>query len=207
MKCDRYEKWMSDDLDGGLSRGRKDRLERHILTCRRCRTALAEMAGLQKAAGNLLEPGRGPEFWEDFERRLDSRISNDDLSGRQDRAHIPLEGRWVLSGAVALLTMAVGLYVLLSPTRGIPQSTGLSAEDSLSTIFNEIGDDSDLEASFHEVIISALEESAGLGATDLAPQFRDNPLFWESLSDEELISIERGLQMENRITEVPHESD
>jgi hypothetical protein len=205
MSCQTFERWISDELDGRLPPGKRTRLERHLKDCPSCRACRGELVRLQGEASHIFEPGRSPEYWDGFVRRLE-----DGLAAREPvqafRGRAPFfRRRWIWAGAAALFLAAVGIRFLSERSSALPEPLALSHEESLSVILAGIEADPDLARAFSEHIEASLRETAGLDDLEPSPRFRDDPFFWESLSDEELVSLEQELRTQYRLTEVSHE--
>ncbi len=205
MKCRKYERWISDDLDGRLTAERKAALDNHLASCPSCRAHRREIGRLQAEAPELFDPARGPEYWDGFTRRLGRRLAARGDSGITRRGAGVLGRRWAWAAIGALFFAAVGVRVLVVRKPGLPEQPVLSHEESLAAFLGDVQSDPDLIEAFSAYIETALREEAGLDTLEPVPRFRDDPLFWESVSDEELVSLERELRTQYRLTEVSHE--
>jgi hypothetical protein len=205
MSCQTIERWISDELNGRLPPGKRTRLERHLNSCPSCRACREELVRLQEEASKLFEPGRSPEYWDGFVRRLEDGLADGKPAlAVRGRGTLFLR-RWVWAGAAALLLAAVGVLFLSDRNSYLPEPLALSHEESLSVILAGIEADPDLAREFSEHIEASLRETAGLDDLEPSPRFRDDPFFWEGLSDEELVSLEQELRTQYRLTEVSHE--
>lgn len=103
---DRYSEQLSAYLDGELARAEAEALERHLGTCKSCRT---ELAGLRRIVARLdSAPSAGPtrDLWPDLQRRIDA------VSAPPD----PRRRRWLLAAAafVAMVLASIA-WVTLGP--------------------------------------------------------------------------------------------
>src|SRR4030067_2417460 len=64
MKCEKIERWISDDLDGALMPGKRPRLEAHLSACPACREYRKKARRIQAASVRLAEPEVSPESLE-----------------------------------------------------------------------------------------------------------------------------------------------
>ncbi len=205
MRCKTVEKWLSDDLDGKLSGKKILRLSRHLEECVSCREYRQDLLRLRKETERLSEPLRTPAYWEGFNRRLDGRLLA--LSPSSDRRKRRLLlGKEILAVAGIALLAGFGLYVFFMGNGGnFEESYAVTMEESLSRIFMEIGPEEALVESFNKEVVASIEETLSPLREEWDVQFGDNPLFWESLSDEELAYIESELRKEIQSMEAPYE--
>ncbi len=201
MKCRTFERWISDDLDGRLPGRKKEQLGAHLSSCDSCRRYKKEVTGLQAQAKGLFTLHRSPEFWEDFSRRLETKVSS--IPGPQSGRGGLFKARWTWAAAGALLLAVTGFFILRNSASSYRESDILSYEDSLSRLFQTIDSDPLLEASFNQYVLDSIGEISESESSDPAPQLGDDSFFWASLSLEELIYLEQELRKENRLTEVP----
>jgi hypothetical protein len=206
MRCGKWEKWISDALDGALSGRRTVRLERHILGCASCRACREDLARLDDGAKGLADPGLTAGEWSDFGRRLESRLAA--VSSQRSREKAPYVFRWkrAWAGAGFLVLAAAGAYLALFRPGGRGEQAFPAFEDPVARVLGEIGPNADLENSFNREIVTSINEAAGVlserdatrPADEGAPvSFGDNPMFWEGLSEEELGYIESELRKEH----------
>lgn len=188
MGCKKFEKWLSDRIDGGLSEERMKLLEFHLEKCASCQSYAEDLATIQKGSETIQLPERSPSYWEEFMSRFKEDVSSTKPEKRE--VLIGLRRKWAWAGAVFILAAAVGLVFVLGRYPAPQERVVFSLENSLVSIDQEIGNDSELEEIFNLIILSsigeALEES-GLGTRS---DFYKNPLFWENLSEEDLSYLE-----------------
>jgi hypothetical protein len=153
----------------------------------------------------LADPGMSRGDWSDFSRRLESRLAA--ISPRRPRVSLSRWFRWKPAWALAGLALVAtaGAYLIFFHFGGRGEETFFSLEDPAGQIIGEIGPNADLENSFNREIMASINESAGIladgpaarqGAEEALVSFGDNPMFWESLSEEELVFIESELRKE-----------
>ena len=83
--------------------------------------------------------------------------------------------------------------IVLRPGR-LREPAFVSLEDSLTPLFHEVGADPELESSLNQEIVASIDDSVRLSERESAISFGDNPLFWESLSEQDLQAIEASLR-------------
>jgi len=208
MSCGIWKKRISDAQDGSLSGKRAVRLERHLEECVSCRAYRDDLDRLGKGAKGLADPGLAPGEWEDFGRRLGSRLAvasaSREAGGRRDdergearaMAHPPVFWAWARAGVgFLLLAFVVAYFAVLRPRRA-QEPVSISFEDSVAQVIGEIGPDPELERSFNREIVVSINEAAGDHSETSAIRFDDNPLLWEGMSEEDLRFIESELRKE-----------
>ena len=187
MTCRRYEKWMSDEIDGALSREKTGRLRRHLAECAACRAYQQSVLGLQRGTGCLPRPEIGPDYWPDFMLRLESRTR---AAASRPVGPRPVFKRWAWSGAGAGLILALALSLLLSRTESGAGDFFFSFEEALDSLSERIGENAEVEELFNALIQNSIDDHE----SGSAPHFSEEPLIWENLSDEELSAIETALK-------------
>jgi len=197
MRCETWERWISDALDGELSGERAARLERHLRDCPGCRAYRESLTHLQADAGGLADPGLTPGDWADFSRRLESKLHGSLIPGSApQRAPLFFRRKWAWAGASFLVLAFIGTYLAVLRPRGVQEPVFVSFEDSVARVLGEIASNPDLENSFDQEIMASIAEAVRPPEDEVPVAFEDNPLFWESLSDGELAYIESALRSE-----------
>jgi len=191
MSCRRYEKWISDELDGMLVEKKKSALDRHLAECPDCGSYRERLARLQEGTGRLPQPGLTPDYWSDFSFRLEQKIRS--AEPRPARPQ-PAFWKWAWTAAGAVLLFSLGLAFWLSRQSAAQGNYIFCFEDSIDNISEEIGDDADLEEVFNSLLLSSIEEHGG----GPAYHFSDDPLIWESLSEEEIRILETSLKKDTK---------
>lgn len=192
MRCQKIEKWLSDRIDGELSKEKEGLLEDHLEKCASCRSYAASIAKLQDEAVSIKEAEIPPVFWEEFVSKLQANLKSFQQE-KKERRPLMLGWNWVWSGA-ALLAVVVGLYLLFFQSQPTQEMYVFSLENSLSRIYQEIGDDSELEELFNSVIMESIGESLEDSGWREHPDFLENLLIWEDLSEEEIKFLESEIK-------------
>lgn len=193
MRCGTARRRISDDLDGALDPRRRSRLEAHLRSCAACRASRDALARLQAAAGP--SPGRTPEDWAAFERRIASRL--DDAG--PGRAPVRVRRRWVWAAAGAGLALAVAGTVWYAASRpGTALTTAwMPAEDVLVPLIEEAEADPELGRDIERAVLDSIDDLMPVPDPDAAAIQAGDPLFWEGLSEDELRFIASELEAEN----------
>jgi hypothetical protein len=193
MRCKKIEKWLSDRIDGELSKRKEELLEDHLERCVSCRSYAASIEKLQDEAGSLEKPEVSPAFWEGFASRLKANLTSF-KQGEKEKRPLALRWNWVWSGAALLAVVVVGLYLLFFQSQPPQEMYVFSLENSLSRIYQEIGDDPELEKLFNSVIMASIGESLEDSEWREHPDFLENLLLWEDLTEEEMKFLESEIK-------------
>jgi len=121
MKCKKFETWILRSLDGRLTEGEEDRLQRHLKICSLCRQKQREYKTLLILLSQEKQPEPKPYFWE----RLLEEI-------KEQKAHsfwLAVK-RWSLR-AVPLSLLIVFLMALAVILFSPPQDQELSQSEVL----------------------------------------------------------------------------
>lgn len=195
MGCEKYEKWISDSLDGELSAKRSRRLDSHLAQCPGCRAYQERLRLLQQEALRLESPDIQPSYWEEFSGKLASRLR----AGRPERAGLRLGWRsWrsAWAGAAVLIALAFSLVLILRRGPQAAESYIFSFEKCLDRVCGEIGDDPQLADLFNLAVVNSLGEDVEADSLAAKPLFVEDPFFLESLSEEELDFLSQEIEKE-----------
>jgi hypothetical protein len=195
MGCKKYEKWISDLLDGELSVKRSRQLDTHLAQCTACRAYKERLRLLQKEALRLENPDFPSGYWEEFSGKLAARLA----TGQPEGPGLRLgwgSWRWALAGAAVLVAVALSLVLALRRGPEAAESYVFSLERCLNRVYGEIGDDSQLADLFNLALVNSLREEAGEDSLVARPLFVEDPFFLESLSEEELEFLSREIEKE-----------
>lgn len=192
MRCQKIEKWLSDRIDGELSKEKEELLEDHLERCPACRSYAASIEKLQDEALSIKDSETSAAFWEGFASKLKANLKSFQQE-KKERKPLALGWKWVWSGA-ALLAVVVGVYLIFFQSPQPQEMYVFSLENSLARIYQEIGNDSELEELFNSVIMASIDESLEDSEWRESPDFEENLLLWEDLTEEELKFIESEIK-------------
>jgi hypothetical protein len=194
MKCEKIERWISDDLDGALMPGKRPRLEAHLSACPACREYRKKARRIQAASVRLEEPEVSPESLEALSAEIRRKLRLERPGERAGRS-LTLIWRWVRLAGPAVLALVLGVVILRG--RGeAPQDDVFSLEGCFDRVAREIAGDDDLAAGFSRFISESLveEREASLPSGDV--YIWNEPYFWECLGDDELRLVEEEIKKE-----------
>jgi len=193
MSCRAFEKWISDGLDGNLSDRKRRKLDRHLGQCAACRSFELGLEKLQSEAKTLSDPIPPPAYWENAIARLESKLAAIDQAGRK-AAPLPARQtpaffpgvRWAWAGAASAIALGLGLYFFIFQSRGFVETSPLAFRDQVNSLYEKIGDNTDLETEFNSLIRASILEEAGESDGEVKHLLYGNSRFLDSLSDEEV---------------------
>jgi hypothetical protein len=194
MRCQRARKRISDELDGALPSSGGVRLEAHLRTCQACRGYREDLERIQ--AGTRL-PDAPAGFWAAFERKLDARLA----AVEPGRTHVPVpfaaRRRWAWAAAAALVLAGVFLWYALPRPGPAATEAWVAYDDILDPIVRAVESDPELAGRIDRELQASIEEMSPMDSPDAAGLPAADPLFWESLSDDELRAVVTALEKES----------
>lgn len=200
MRCKKFEKWLSDRIDGELSKEKETLLKDHLERCASCRSYAESLEKLHEEAVNIKDAEISPAFWEGFASKLVANLKSF-RQERKERRPLVLGWKWVLSGAALLAAVVIGGYLLFFQSQPPQEMYVFSFENSLARIYQEIGDDAKLEELFNSVIMESIGESLEDSGWREHTDFSKNFLLWEDLSEEEMKLLESEIKKDVKIEE------
>lgn len=203
MRCRKMEKWISDATDGRPSADKLDILKAHLRECSACRSYRERLEKLQRHAEAGRHPGRPPEYWRESLVRLKTALEAGEGAGRENQPRRATslfpKRRWAWTGAAALFVAGCGFYVFLSREPSPQEMVAFSFEDALTRIDQDIGTSPELEKEFSSTIQDSIYEHLGETNEVVNPFHYENPLFLESLNEEDLQLLDAALRTELKL--------
>jgi hypothetical protein len=195
MKCKEIEKRLSDMIDGELSERKKKEVKDHLQECPLCHAYQEHLEKIQTIVKELDYGKVPPTYWEEFPSRIKDRISSLKLRQRE-RSPFAWGWRWAWVSAVLILVISISLYVTYFHSRAGQEVHVFSFEDSLAQVFQEIGENSELEDIFDTIILASIEESLGEVEGEIVPGWESLFFPEEELTEEELIYLDSEIKKE-----------
>jgi predicted anti-sigma-YlaC factor YlaD len=193
MGCKKIEKWLSDRIDEELSQKKIKALDAHLKKCAVCRSYAASIEKIHDEAKSMGRQDASPAFWEGFVSRLKVNL-NSPRQEKKERRPVRLGWNWVWSGTAILIVVIIGLYLLFFQSMPSQEMYVFSLDNSLTQIYQEIGNDSELEELFNSIVIASIGESLGDSEWVESPDFFENLLLWEDLTEEEIKFLESEIK-------------
>jgi len=191
MSCNRYQRWISDRLDGALSAKKERKLEAHLKVCPTCRGFLQGAEDVQKEAKALPSVSVPEAYWSDSLNRLRAKLAAQE-SPPASRV-VPVWGwkrAWL---AAPLLLAAVGAFLLFRQPGRPALGDLLNEEARIGSIYSELGESPDLEQAFNQALEASLHEEMSNGS-DFRENHLENPLLYRVVSEEEMTFILQELK-------------
>jgi len=193
MRCRKSEKWISDGIDGNLAVRKRRKLDAHTEACGSCRAYRFHLGKLQDEAKRLPGPALSPEYWQDSIARLQANLAGTGPAGQKEFKLRPRQApaffpgpRWAWAGAASVLAVGLGFYFMLFQGRGFLETSPLAFGDQVNTLYETIGDNTDLEETFNSLLHQTIVETAGEPSHEIKHLLYGNAFFLDSLTDEEV---------------------
>jgi len=194
----KIEKLLSNNIDGELPEKKKKILETHLRKCSSCSSYAENVERIHKEAKNLEKLEVPPAYWEEFTSRIKTEIS----STQQEKlrgAPLFLRWKWAWAGAASLFVIVVGLFLYIIQNKTPQEVYVFSFERSLAKIYQEIGSDQELEQLFNSVILASIGETLEDSGWGERPDFYENLILWENLTEEEMRYLESEIKKDNKL--------
>lgn len=181
-------------LDREFSEKRQQLLKKHLEECAACRAYKESIEKIHVESKSLEKPNLSPEYWQMFNSKLRTKLLSIEPEEYKSKPFL-LRWKWAWAAASSILIAAIGLYFLFFQPNATPETYAYSYEDALSQIYQEIGNNSELENSFNQLILVSIQETI---QGNLPQNFSDDPYLWESLTEEDLVFLESEIKKESR---------
>ena len=198
MRCRKIEKLLSNNIDGELPEKKNKILETHLRKCSLCSSYAENIERLHKQAKNLERLEISPVYWEEFTSRIKTEISY----AQQEKMRgspLFLRRKWAGAGVALLFVIVVGLFLYLTQNKTPQELYVFSFESSLAKIYLEIGSDQELEQLFNSVILASIGETLGDSGWGERPDFHENLILWENLTEEEMRYLKSEIKKDNKL--------
>jgi hypothetical protein len=194
MRCAKYERWISDRLDGALSVEKGKKLETHLAACLSCR-AFSRTAQRVQQEAKAIPAAPVPEgYWEESLNRLRKRL--DAPSPRAEKKpFLGLGWKWVFVAAPLVLLVVAGGILFFSRPAATAADYYLNDHERLGLIYSEIGDNPELERAFNRVLESSIQDHLS-GEGEVLENHLENPLLYRVVSDEDMAFVVEELKKE-----------
>lgn len=194
MNHHKYERMISDDLDGALPERAGRRLAAHLTACPACRAYRARLEVIQARAASRQDAQVPPDYLDGFSARLRARLES---SGAGER--LPQRVSWGWRWAwLAAPVAAAAVFIFLQVERRGPAfgQEPATYEGYLSSLGQAVGDNIELAGDLNTVILGSIQDEIGAVSPEEVPALADDPAFWDNLSDEEAALIDQEIAKE-----------
>jgi hypothetical protein len=177
-----------------LGPGRKARLEDHLRSCAACRAYKDGLVCLQAGALPPAEPSA--DYWDSFETRQAARLRGVEIGRNAVAAPFVSRRNQAWAAAAVVVLAAAGIWLALLRKGPAPMEAWVSPEDALTPLLQEAEADPELGNLVNREVLASIAELAPPLDADVAALSAADPLFWEGLSEDELLAIASELEKE-----------
>jgi anti-sigma factor RsiW len=192
MKCEHYQRWISDDLDGALAAKKRRKLESHLGACSACRSYRQALALIQAEGGALEARPVASDYFEEFTAAIETKLRQEKQAAGRVGSVAP-RWKWAWVSAPLALALVLGIIFFRSGGAGVRNEV-FSFEACLDSVFEEIGGDEEIAADFNRFLSVSLLDGGEAVVLEDDIDLWNEPFFWRSLSDEDLRWIEEGIK-------------
>ncbi|MGB9893774.1 MAG: anti-sigma factor family protein [Candidatus Saccharicenans sp.] len=156
MKCQKYQKLISDWLDGNIKTKERQKLEFHLRSCPSCRQYYEDLTIIDQRIRNLAKPddSHWPNFEKDLRLRL-AQIKEEQAEKKSFWQSLPAPA-W----ALGLAALIIGIYFIISArpeaNNEIQIANLLSYEDSYLNLSQAIEEDETVAQKFNAEIYNSI---------------------------------------------------
>lgn len=171
MSCEKYQKLISDWLDGNINQREKEKLAKHLKTCKLCRTYHEELKIINHQAKNLPEPEYLPEYWASFEENLKRKLEQ--IAGTEQGGKKSI---WfslpVPAGALAGILLGVAIFFAIfflknGQNQDLQLAMMLSYEESYLNLSQVMAEDETLAKNFNDELVNSIIQEIMVGDEEM----------------------------------------
>jgi predicted anti-sigma-YlaC factor YlaD len=160
MRCHKYERWISDELDGELTEKNYKKLEDHLKRCSSCQAYSSRMKEMQAGISSVKKVKVSEAYLNNFSNRLRKELASllsTDKKRKLNRAGF----RWGYTMACVVIVVAVMVFLFYPSTlsRMKTERYILSFDDAIQELLSDIGDDQELGDLFNIMILASIQDA------------------------------------------------
>ena len=197
MKCVRIQQWISDIVDGEMSKEIKTKIEAHLDTCPACRAFQDQIVRINEEMRSLDVPELSPKQSLEFTTRLRSTISK--LGEKRGNGILHLFRRkWVfVPTSVIMISLFILIFVFYDRHDFQDEEFYVfSFGNAVEEIYQDMGSDLVLQQAFNSLVSASIREMLITVDWDERLNLEDDLLLWEEFSEEELGNLEPEIKKE-----------
>lgn len=200
MKCQQIERWLSDSVDGAISKKEKAIIEAHIETCPACRTFRNQIQKINEEAKNLDAPEVSPAQSREFVSRLRSALIEIGKEKNKGVLHV-FRNKWVFVPASVILVSLFILIFVFYEKRDFQyeEFSVFSFGNAVEEIYQDIGSDLVLQQAFNSLVSASINEMLITAELDETLNLEDGLLLWEEFSEEGLGNLESQIKKDRNL--------
>ena len=200
MKCQQIERWLSDSVDGAISKKEKAIIEVHIETCPACRTFRNQIQKINEDAKNLDAPEVSPAQSREFVSRLRSALIEIGKEKNKGVLHV-FRNKWVFVPASVILVSLFILIFVFYEKRDFQyeEFSVFSFGNAVEEIYQDLGSDLVLQQAFNSLVSASINEMLITAELDETLNLEDGFLLWEEFSEEGLGNLESQIKKDRNL--------
>ncbi len=200
MKCQQIERWLSDSVDGAISKKEKAIIEAHIETCPACRTFRNQIQKINEEAKNLDAPEVSPAQSREFVSRLRSALIEIGEEKNKGVLHV-FRNKWVFVPASVILVSLFILIFVFYEKRDFQyeEFSVFSFGNAVEEIYQDMGSDLVLQQAFNSLVSASINEMLITAELDETLNLEDGFLLWEEFSEEGLGNLESQIKKDRNL--------
>lgn len=200
MKCQQIERWLSDSVDGAISKKEKAIIEAHIETCPACRTFRNQIQKINEEAKNLDAPEVSPAQGREFVSRLRSALIEIGKEKNKGVLHV-FRNKWVFVPASVILVSLFILIFVFYEKRDFQyeEFSVFSFGNAVEEIYQDMGSDLVLQQAFNSLVSASINEMLITAELDETLNLEDGLLLWEEFSEEGLGNLESQIKKDRNL--------
>jgi hypothetical protein len=191
MKCQQIEQWLSDSVEGAISKKEKAIIEAHIETCPACRTFRDQIEQINEEARNLDAPELSSAQSREFSSRLRSALVEIEEEKNKGVLHV-FRNKWVfVPASVIIISLFILIFVFYE--KGDFQDEEIyvySFGNAVEEIYRDMGSNFVLQEAFHSLVSASINEMLITADWNETLNLEDVLFLWEEFSEEELGYLE-----------------
>jgi hypothetical protein len=200
MKCQQIERWLSDSVDGAISKKEKTIIEAHIETCPACRAFRNQIEKINEEAKNLDAPEVSPAQSREFVSRLRSALIEIGEEKNKGVLHV-FRNKWVFVPA-SVIIISLFILIFIFYEKGdfqYEEFSVFSFGNAVEEIYQDMGSDLVLQQAFNSLVSTSINEMLITADWDETLNLEDGLLLWEEFSEEGLGNLESQIKKDRNL--------
>jgi hypothetical protein len=200
MKCQQIERWLSDSVDGAISKKEKAIIEVHIETCHACLAFRNQIQKINEEAKNLDAPEVSPAQSREFVSRLRSALIEIGEEKNKGVLHV-FRNKWVfVPASVIMISLFILIFVFYEKRDfQYEEFSVFSFGNAVEEIYQDMGSDLVLQQAFNSLVSASINEMLITAELDETLNLEDGLLLWEEFSEEELGNLESQIKKDRNL--------
>jgi len=200
MKCQKIEQWISDGVDGVISKKKKAHIEAHIETCLACRVFRDQIERINEDARSLDVPEVTSAQSREFSSRLRSALIAIEEEKNKGVLHV-FRNKWVfVPASVIMISLFILIFVFYEKEDFQDEKFYVfSFGNAVEEIYQDMGSDLVLQQAFNSLVSDSINEMLITADWDETLNLEDDLLLWEEFSEEELGNLESQIKKDRNL--------